>query len=562
MRNKTAEEVLREIESGKYRDTYLIYNRRSTDEPNLQKNSLSYQKAENIRFASKENLPIAPLTIEGLCTDGVISEKHSAFKEDDEIIFGEGNTVQYKIERPKFYRGIEWVNKHYFAGMICLCWDRASRNKGDDILIRKTERQGARFHFTLAVYDKTSAGELHKDIDGMFAQHHSRVTSEKVGLTIKNSRAKGWVTNRAPVGYLNIGTMEHKPLDPERAPIIRQLFEMYASGGWSLSDLASWANQQGFTMPPMRRRRTKEEKAAEEEDDERLVIEAVCRPANYNNIHNILTNPFYKGLTLDHNGVWIPSMSHESIADADLFDQVQVQLHKKNKSKHYAKVLGHPLRRLVCCDDCRRAFTPYPKKGIMYYGARCAANCPNPKKSFNFEYIADKVGTLISRLSFTEEELANLDARSSTEIALLETRRLKELEYAERRKKKIREDLAYLNTNRLDLLKTGAYTPERLVADESKLNNELTNLKKLEDASDIAMRATVKEVVLLSELLKDLYPYYQNAFPNEKEEIITHIFSELSLSGDTLKYKCKNGFRALESRFVVDCDPTGNRTPI
>ena len=39
----TIEELLREIESGKYRDFYLIYNRRSTDDPNLQKNSITYQ---------------------------------------------------------------------------------------------------------------------------------------------------------------------------------------------------------------------------------------------------------------------------------------------------------------------------------------------------------------------------------------------------------------------------------------------------------------------------------------------------------------------------------------
>ena len=557
----TIEELLREIESGKYRDFYLIYNRRSTDDPNLQKNSITYQKAENLRFAEKMQLPIAPITITGLCTNGIISERHSAFTEDDEIIFGEG-TVQYRVERPKFFRGMEWVNKGYFAGVVFLCWDRASRNKGDDILIRKTESRGARLHFVFAIYDKSSSGELHKDIDGMFAQHHSRVTAEKVSLTIKNSRAKGWTTNRAPVGYLNEGNMEHKPFDLVRAPIIQKMFEMYASTDWSLSDIARWATEQGFTMTPQRRRRTEDEMLAEEEDDVRLEIEAVCRPPDYNSVHKILTNPFYKGLTRDGSGGWIVSTSHKGIVDADLFDRVQARLHSRNKSKHYAKLLGHPLRRIVYCSDCGRVYTPYPKKGTMYYGARCSEDCPNPKKSFNFEYIADKVGVLISRLSFTEDELANLDARSNTEIALLETKRFSQLEAGERKKKKIREDLAYLNTHRIDLLKTGVYTPESFVAEEARLNSELTDLKKAEEASDVVMRETVKEVVMLSELLKNLYPLYQNASPREQEEIITQIFSELTLSEETLNYKCKNGFRALESRFAPNCDPTGNRTPL
>src|SRR5260221_2613734 len=102
----------------------------------------------------------------------------------------------------------------YFKGVICLCWYRASRNKGDDTIIRKLMKAGVDIRFTLAQYDKTSAGELHMDIDGMFSEHHSRVTREKVTITFRNARARGLCTHRAPVGYLNPGGMEHKPFDP------------------------------------------------------------------------------------------------------------------------------------------------------------------------------------------------------------------------------------------------------------------------------------------------------------------------------------------------------------
>ena len=36
--------INKEIQSGKYRDCYLLYNRKSTDEPDNQKNSITYQK--------------------------------------------------------------------------------------------------------------------------------------------------------------------------------------------------------------------------------------------------------------------------------------------------------------------------------------------------------------------------------------------------------------------------------------------------------------------------------------------------------------------------------------
>ena len=47
------------------------------------------------------------------------------------------------------------------------------------------------------------------------------------------------------------------------------------------------------------------------------------------------------------------------------------------------------------------------------------------------------------------------------------------------------------------------------------------------------------------------------ADPCEKERIIRVIFSELTLSENTLNYRCKNGFAALAGRFVPNYDPMG-----
>jgi len=553
----TEETILKDIRSGKYRDCFLIYNRKSTDDTDNQKNSIKYQRSENTRFAYREHLPIAQVTLQGFCSDGIVSERHSGFKEDVQLAFGKDNTVQYRVERPKFYRLIQFLSQGYFRGVVFLCWDRASRNKGDDTILRKMMKAGVDVRFTLALYDKTSAGELHMDIDGMFSEHHSRVTREKVTITIRNKRAQGVCTHRAPVGYLNEGQMEHKAIDPVRAPVIRQLFEMAATGEWSLADLADWAIEQGFTMPPMRRRRTEEEILAEEEDDTRLEIEPISRVPTANSIHKILTNRFYTGRTLGNEGAWVESTSHEPLIADELFDRVQAQLGKRNRSAHYAQLLDYPLRSIVYCGVCGRVYTPYPKKGIMYFGARCQAGCRNPVKNFNLDFIAEKVGLLIDKMSFTDDELTDIDARVGTDIALLESKRLSGLEAGERGKKKIREDLAYLNANRLMLLKTGAYTPEKLVAEETGLNLALGALKQAEDVSDISMRETIKDVEKLSELLKGAYPVYQLAKPEEKDRIIRIIFSELTLSENTLEYKCKNGFQALESRFVASSDLIG-----
>ena len=551
------EETLQKIQSGIFRDQYLIYNRKSTDEPENQKNSIKYQKSENIRFAFREHLPIAQLSLKGFCLDGIISEKHSGFKEDTHLIFGKDGTVQYRIERPKFYQLLQFLSNGYFKGVVILCWDRASRNKGDDTVIRKLMKHGIDFRFTLASYDKTSSGALHMDIDGMFAEHHSRVTSEKVSINIRNKREQGICTYKAPVGYLNLGEMENKPIDPVRAPIVSRMFELYATGGWSLADVARWAIDQGFTMPASRRRRTEDEKLAEAEDDEELEIEAISRPPTFTSIHKILSNRFYTGKIIGNNGEWVKSNSHKALISEELFTQVKKLLNKKKVSAHYLDRLHHPLRGLLRCDVCGRVYTPYIQKGITYFGARCAMGCANTKKNINISFVTGEIEKLFKRLCFNDLELVEIEASSSTDIALLEVKRHKSLEENERRKKRIREDLAYLRSNKLSLLKAGAYTPEGIVEKEESLNNKLIELQTAEQVSDISMHETIKDIKKLSELLNRASIYYHNAEPHEKEQLVKIVFSELTFSGNELKYKCKNGFQALESRFTPVCDQTG-----
>ena len=258
------EELFKAIERGVFRDMYLIYNRKSLDEADSQKNSLKYQRHHNSRHARDMKLPVALITVEGFCRDGVISEKHSGYKEKEELVTTEGGLVQFQIQRPKFQRLVHYLNSGYFKGVVCLCWDRISRNKSDNTVVRKLMKQGVDILFVTTKYDKSSSGELHMDVDSMFSEHHSRVTAEKVGFTSKLSRDEGIVTYRAPIGYLNEGSMKHKPIDPIRGPIIREMFEQYATGEWSLISLAKWAGEHGLTTVPMRKRRTKKELLADD----------------------------------------------------------------------------------------------------------------------------------------------------------------------------------------------------------------------------------------------------------------------------------------------------------
>ena len=574
MTEQTEKEVLGEILSGKYRDYYLPYNRKSTDDAESQKNSINYQKRKNLEFCRKEKLKIAPITLDGFCKDGIISERHSAFKEDATLTFTKDGLVQYRIERPKFLKLVQFLSKGLFKGVVFLSWDRASRNKGDDTIIGKLMKRGVDIRFSLATYDKTSSGELHSDIDGTFAAHHSRVTSEKVRLNIKTLREKGVCTYRAPIGYLNQGKMEEKPFDPEREPIISEMFKLCATGDWSLSDLAVWANKEGLTTVPMRRRRTEEEMLAEEEEDKdgktENKIPKVSRPITTNQVHKILTNRFYSGHILGNDKKYVKSASHKELVSPEIFREVQEELKKRRISVRYAEKIPYFHRGVVRCGSCGRVYTPYKKKGIQYFGARCQIGCLNQRKSFNLPFLEKKVGELVSGLYFVEEELVEMDATLKTDIAVFEEKRLRELEQNDRKKKKIREDLNYLRTNKLTLLKSSVYSPEDLLDEETKLNNELFDLQSKEQASDASMHEVMKDIIKLSELVRYGSDTYHFANHAEKEKLRGIIFSELALYGDknedTLIPKYKKVFQFLANRPSfrgnVESALTGNRTPV
>jgi len=233
----------------RFHKSYLIYTRKSTDDAHNQKNSIDFQVGEGIAFAKKNSLPIADISISGFCEHGIIKERHSGFKQDKNFQILDNSQISQKVERPKFLTLISLLQKKSIKGIVCLCWDRVSRNENDDVLIKKLINSGIDFKFVQVTYDDTSSGALHMDIDGMFSRHYSRVISEKVTNAIRKLRSEGKCTYRAPIGYLNQGS-NNKVIDPRTYPFIKSLFEMYATGEWSLTSLMHWAHSNNITCSP------------------------------------------------------------------------------------------------------------------------------------------------------------------------------------------------------------------------------------------------------------------------------------------------------------------------
>ncbi len=161
------------------------------------------------------------------------------------------------------------------------------------------------------------------------------------------------------------------------------------------------------------------------------------------------------------------------------------------------------------------------------------------------------------QLYFSESQLVAIEASVSTRIALFEEKRHKTIDTIKRKKDKIRDDLKYLRSNKLELLKTGVYSAEDFMNEEIRLNKELAELSHKETISDEAMHQTVKDVVKFSELLKHVSLYYDYAKALEKDQIVRIIFSELLISDNSVFFKLNNGFAVFEKPFNALGDPTG-----
>lgn len=539
-----------------YKDFYLIYDRKSTDDAESQKNSLDYQKYENLKFAEKEGLPIAKLTIPNFCENGIISERHSGYKEDSGFNINTDGSVSYQIERPKFLKLITLLNNKEIKGVIFLCWDRSSRNKQDDVILKKLIKQGSDIRFSQTQYDKSSSGDLHMDIDGMFASHYSRVISEKVRNANVKLRMDGRCLYHTPIGYLDKGS-DNKPLDPERAPIVKRIFELYSTGEWGVMQLSKWAKEQGLTTKPTRNKRSKEDIMSGVDVNS---IPKTANPVNHKSIENILKNPFYIGKIKNPNGGLLDSKFHSPLIDTSLFNKVQEILKSKCISVHYIDMDFFTYRGMLRC-SCGRSYSPYTQKGINYYRVRCIEGCTNPDKNLTESDVHNEVQKIMDKMYFTDEELIEIEEKTKKGIDTIAIKRNNELDDLHNQKKRVFADLDYLTKNKITLLRTESMGLNDIKRDTDRLTRELADIESKIAIYSESVTEILDYIVSFSELVKNASLYYRFALDSEKHELVKNMFTELVFEDrELVKYEAKDGFDALLARERVNGWETRNRT--
>ncbi|MBU2330085.1 recombinase family protein, partial [Patescibacteria group bacterium] len=340
---------------------YCLYARKSSEAEERQALSIDSQVNEMLALAQREGLTIVDM----------YRESHSA---------------KDCGQRPVFNQLLTDIREGKFDGILAWHPDRLSRNAGD---------LGA----IVDLFDQKKLLEIRTH-----SQRFTNNPNEKFLLMILGSQAKlendnksinvkrglktkcelGLWPSVAPTGYLNSKNKDQKGVvfvDPDRAPIIKELFNKVANEGWSGRKIYRWLKDIKF-------------------------LTRTGKPLTLSNVYCILNNHFYHGSFEypKNSGRWFLG-KHTPLISKELFDDVQKQLHLQirapNRNKEFA------FTRLLSCGTCESGVTAQEKfKSLkdgsiakyIYYGCTRARNI-NCKEG----YIEERV--LISQLTVIIDQI-------------------------------------------------------------------------------------------------------------------------------------------------------------
>ena len=297
---------------------YFAYIRVSTVKQGERGSSLQEQRSAIETFAQRNNLQIVEW----------FEERETAAKQG----------------RPVFVTMLAKLSRGDADGIIIHKIDRGARNLRDWANLGEIIDRGIPVHFAHDNVDLQSrGGRLSADIQAVVAADYIRNLRDEVKKGFYGRLKQGFYPLGAPVGYLDCGGGKKKEIDPEKGPLVRQAFELYATDRIGIDDLRAELTRRGLTT-----RRG--------------------RPISFNGLNDLLHNSFYTGIIRIRRTNESFTGLHEPIVTQELFDRVQAVL----AAKTHAKLRSHEFvfRQFAKCLACGRHLVGERKKGrYVYY--RC-----------------------------------------------------------------------------------------------------------------------------------------------------------------------------------------------
>ena len=243
------------------------------------------------------------------------------------------------LERPELKRMLDYVQTSPVDFVIVHKIDRLARNRADDVAVtNQIVATGAHLVSTSEAINSTPSGQLLHGIMASIAEFYSRNLATEVMKGMRQKAIQGGTPGRAPLGYLNQHLRDREGrevrtvvIDPDRGFHIAWAFEAYATGEWSMSQIADELNRRGVVSRPG--------------------PSTPARPLTSRSLHRLLRNSYYKGVVTlndaEHPG------THEPLVDPATWAAVQDVLAARRNGER-SRTHDHYLKGTVYCIECGR----------------------------------------------------------------------------------------------------------------------------------------------------------------------------------------------------------------
>jgi site-specific DNA recombinase len=342
--------------------------------------------------------------------------------------------------------------------------------------------------------------------------------SEETRKGLDQKAEEGTPPGRIPLGYRTApGSDGRKSIepDPNYAGLVRKLFEWYASGNYSLDQVAEMARCAGFVY-----RKSK-------------------RPVSRAALHAILTNRIYTG-AFDWNGKTYPG-KYQPLISTELWNKVQSILRSRAQKKPRFVKHDFAFARLINCGHCGCALVGETKKGryTYYHCTGFKGKCPEP---FTREEVLEQCFTDILRGLALDEEVVELVGKalkqSHQDVKRFHDESMGRLqaEYT-----KIQNRIDAMSTDKLDgVISAGFY--ERKIADWRKDQQDLLREINRHQQSN---QTYLDEGIRLLELAQRLPELFAKQEPREKRRLLDFVLSNCTWANGKLTVAFRQPFDLL-----------------
>jgi DNA invertase Pin-like site-specific DNA recombinase len=299
--------------------------------------------------------------------------------------------------------------------------DRLYRNRTDALAFEALiERRGVEIHLVKEARvigkDSRSQDKFMHDIHVAVAKHYIENLKEEVKKGMREKAEQGIYPGRAPIGYLNNSLTRSIDLDPQRVEVVKRIFELYATGHYSLNTLRT------------------------------VVINELGIRLSRAYLETMLKNRFYLGYFV-WQGVEYKG-AHPPLVSAELFDTVRAVFAGHNKPK-YRKHNFAFAGLLRCAHDGCTVTSELQKGRYVYY--RCSqgrGKCSLPY--MREQDVSDRLGELLKDIYVPETVARTIVGSLEADRTRAESLRQQRISIIEQRLAALRTRMDQMYEDKLD----------------------------------------------------------------------------------------------------------------